>query len=90
MTLGTDPMGQAARDAALCASLFDARLLAASSDTYTREERRDMLVKVFTQWPQLCRAMTALEGAAPNAAREGYDYAEKLKTLAERARAQPP
>lgn len=47
--------------------------LAAGIHDATREQKSADLVKLFTVWPKLCRAMARLEQVAPNAARIGLE-----------------
>lgn len=81
-----DAMGKAANAAALTASRIDFHLFAAASANCTREQRSVSLRQAFLQWHQLCRAMSALEQAAPTAKAEGYVEAERLADMAEKAR----
>lgn len=68
-----DPMGEAARGAAMLLQRFDVRLLAAASPTADRELRAANLRLALEQWPKLCRAMSRLQEAAPNINREAQE-----------------
>jgi hypothetical protein len=78
-----DPMGAAAHNAAILASGLDYRLLGASSKDLDRETRAELLRKALQQWPILCRAMSALQEAAPNIARQAQRRDEDLKDFVE-------
>jgi hypothetical protein len=78
-----DVMGHAARKAAILATTLDFKLLGAASAGLSREERYANAVRAFSQFRALARAMSALEEAAPNAAREGYADNERAQEIIE-------
>lgn len=71
-----DAMGQAANAAALAVTRLEWRLQVAASGNVTRAERADAAVHALRQWPAICRAMAALEVAAPNLAQRARDFIE--------------
>ncbi|MDO9334961.1 MAG: hypothetical protein Q7T61_01040 [Caulobacter sp.] len=60
-------------DVASFAQALTMHSLAASIHDATREQKSADLVRLFSAWPKLCRAMARLEQVAPNAARIGLD-----------------
>lgn len=80
-----DPMGKAAFKASQMFHRFGEHLLVASSPSASREERAEAALRAFSAWPKICRAMAALEDAAPNAARAGRDADAKTQDFIEGA-----
>jgi hypothetical protein len=79
-----DSMGKAANDAALLASGLDVLLLLAASRRVDRKARVTNLERAFVQWQALCRAMSRLEQAAPNAFRQAHTEDANINDFRER------
>lgn len=80
-----DPMGQAAYAAALAVDRFHQRLHVAASTEATRPERAAALLGALTQWPMICREISALQEAAPTIAAQAADAWGRLQDFKEQA-----
>lgn len=68
----------AAIDAACTADIIARHLLVAGTKDATPEVIREHLIKVYSVWPTMCRAMADLERLAPKSAALGQDANEDL------------
>lgn len=75
----------ASRQAALSANALTRDLLVASAITATNEERRAAVERAFRTWPLLCRHMSEIERLAPVEAADGYEFADMVLAIKERA-----
>lgn len=80
-----DPMGKAAHRAAMCIAGADMDLLTAcgAAPGLTREQRAEALERFARKWAPLCRAVSELQQAAPNAFRKALEHDARTQDFVE-------